>query len=427
MKDSATLLARAQKVMPGGVNSPVRAYGAVGGKPPFISRAEGAYLYDVEGRRYLDYVLSWGPLILGHRHPAVVAAIEEALARGTGFGAPTEGEVVLAEMLVEALPAVESVRLVNSGTEATMSALRLARAYTGRSKIVKFAGCYHGHVDYLLLQAGSGALTYGVPSSPGIPPAVAATTIVLPYNDSEALHRCFAAQGGEIAAVILEPVAGNMGCVPPDSSFLAAARRLTQDYGSLLIFDEVITAFRLGYGGAQQLYGIEPDLTCLGKIIGGGLPVGAYGGRREIMQMVAPVGPVYQAGTLSGNPLAVAAGTATLRLLRESNPYATLEARGEALAAGLAEAAASAGVPVTVNRRGSMLTVFFTGEAVRDYATATGADTARYARFFQAMLARGIYLPPSQFECWFISTAHGEAEITATLEAAHAAFRAVAE
>lgn len=426
LTNSATLLARAREVIPGGVNSPVRAYGAVGGNPPFIRRAEGPYIYDVDGNRYIDYVCSWGPLILGHRHPRVVAAVEEALADGTSFGAPTEREVVLAELLVEALPAVESVRLVNSGTEATMSALRLARAYTGRSKIVKFEGCYHGHVDYLLIKAGSGALTFGVPSSPGVPAAAAADTVVLPYNDTNRLAEFFAAQGREVAAVIVEPVAGNMGCVPPEPSFLAELRRLTRESGSLLIFDEVITGFRVGYSGAQGLYGVEPDLTCLGKIIGGGLPVGAYGGRKEIMAMVAPAGPVYQAGTLSGNPLAVAAGTATLSVLKETSPYGELEEKGRVLAAGLAEAAAEAGLPVTINRQGSMLTVFFTGEPVKDNATAVKADTGRFARFFRAMLAAGIYLPPSQFECWFISTAHGEEEIARTVEAARNAFKAAA-
>lgn len=426
MTASLDLLNRARQVIPGGVNSPVRAFGAVGGNPPFIRRGEGPFVYDVDGNRYIDYVCSWGPLILGHRHPRVVAALTEALADGTSFGAPTEREVVLAEMLVAALPAVDSVRLVNSGTEATMSALRLARAYTGRSKIVKFEGCYHGHVDYLLIQAGSGALTFGVPSSPGVPAAAAADTVVLPYNDTGRLAEFFAGHGQEVAAVIVEPVAGNMGCVPPDPGFLTELRRLTRESGSLLIFDEVITGFRVAYGGAQELYRLDPDLTCLGKIIGGGLPVGAYGGRREIMNLVAPAGPVYQAGTLSGNPLAVAAGTATLEVLKETAPYGELEAKGRLLASGLAEAAQEAGVPVTINQQGSMLTVFFTDGPVRDSATAQKSDTARFARFFRAMLAEGIYLPPSQFECWFLSTAHGEAEIARTVEAARRAFRAAA-
>lgn len=426
MTASLDLLNRARQVIPGGVNSPVRAFGAVGGNPPFIRRGEGPFVYDVDGNRYIDYVCSWGPLILGHRHPRVVAALTEALADGTSFGAPTEREVVLAEMLVAALPAVDSVRLVNSGTEATMSALRLARAYTGRSKIVKFEGCYHGHVDYLLIQAGSGALTFGVPSSPGVPAAAAADTVVLPYNDTGRLAEFFSGHGQEVAAVIVEPVAGNMGCVPPDPGFLTELRRLTRESGSLLIFDEVITGFRVAYGGAQELYRLDPDLTCLGKIIGGGLPVGAYGGRREIMNLVAPAGPVYQAGTLSGNPLAVAAGTATLEVLKETAPYGELEAKGRLLASGLAEAAQEAGVPVTINQQGSMLTVFFTDGPVRDSATAQKSDTARFARFFRAMLAEGIYLPPSQFECWFLSTAHGEAEIARTVEAARRAFRAAA-
>lgn len=426
LRRSAELLDRARAVIPGGVNSPVRAYGAVGGNPPFILRGEGPYIYDADGNSYIDYVCSWGPLILGHRHPRVVAAIEDALADGTSFGAPTEREVILAELLVEALPAVERVRLVNSGTEAAMSALRLARSYTGRSKIVKFEGCYHGHVDSLLIKAGSGALTFGVPSTPGVPPAAAADTVVLPYNDTERLAEFFISQGEEVAAVIVEPVAGNMGCVLPDPSFLAALRRLTAESGSLLIFDEVITGFRLGYSGAQGLYNIEPDLTCLGKIIGGGLPVGAYGGRKEIMAMVAPEGPVYQAGTLAGNPLAVAAGIETLTVLKETCPYSELEKKGQILAAGLAEAAAKANFPVTINRHGSMLTLFFTGDPVRDNASALKADTGRYARFFRSMLAAGIYLPPSQFECWFISTAHGEEEISRTLEAAGEAFKAAA-
>jgi glutamate-1-semialdehyde 2,1-aminomutase len=424
---SSSLLDRARQVIPGGVNSPVRAFGAVGGNPPFIRRGEGPFLYDADGNRYIDYVCSWGPLILGHRHPRVVEAVQEALADGTSFGAPTEREVVLAEMLVAALPAVESVRLVNSGTEATASALRLARAYTGRTKIVKFEGCYHGHVDYLLLEAGSGALTFGTPTTPGIPPAAAQETFVLPYNDPAALAELFSRHGRKIAAVIVEPVAGNMGCVPPDPGFLSELRRLTQENGAVLIFDEVITGFRVAYRGAQGLYGIYPDLTCLGKIIGGGLPVGGFGGRREIMRLVAPSGPVYQAGTLSGNPLAVAAGLATLTVLKEEDPYGELDRKAEMLAQGLAEAAKEAEVAVTVNRAASMLTVFFSSEKVKDKATATKSDTRRFARFFHGMLRRGVYLPPSQFECWFLSTAHGESEIKYTIDAARETFQEISE
>ncbi|MGB9886400.1 MAG: glutamate-1-semialdehyde 2,1-aminomutase [Moorellales bacterium] len=422
LKRSRELFRRAQRVIPGGVNSPVRAFRAVGGTPPFIVRGEGAYIYDVDGNRYLDYVGSWGPLILGHRHPRVIAALQNALATGTSFGAPTEGEVRLAERLTEAMPGLEMVRLVNSGTEATMSALRLARAYTGSEKIVKFEGCYHGHADCLLVRTGSGALTLGVPTSPGVPPGVLADTLVLPYNDLDALTALFARLGREIAAAIVEPVAGNMGCVPPEPGFLEGLRRLTRENGSLLIFDEVITGFRLTYGGAQTYYGVQPDLTCLGKIIGGGLPVGAYGGRGEIMERVAPAGPVYQAGTLSGNPLAVAAGTATLDELKATNPYPELERRAGLLAAGLQEAASQAGVEVTVNRIGSMMTVFFHPGPVRNAASVGQSDTRRYARFFHSMLQSGIYLPPSQFECWFLSVAHTEQDIELTLEAARKAF-----
>ncbi|MGB9920379.1 MAG: glutamate-1-semialdehyde 2,1-aminomutase [Moorellales bacterium] len=422
LKRSRELFRRAQRVIPGGVNSPVRAFRAVGGTPPFIVRGEGAYIYDVDGNRYLDYVGSWGPLILGHRHPRVIAALQNALATGTSFGAPTESEVRLAERLTEAMPGLEMVRLVNSGTEATMSALRLARAYTGREKIVKFEGCYHGHADCLLVRTGSGALTLGVPTTPGVPPGVLADTLVLPYNDLDALTALFARLGREIAAAIVEPVAGNMGCVPPEPGFLEGLRRLTRENGSLLIFDEVITGFRLTYGGAQTYYGVQPDLTCLGKIIGGGLPVGAYGGRREVMERVAPAGPVYQAGTLSGNPLAVAAGTATLDELKATNPYPELERRAGLLAAGLQEAASQAGVEVTVNRIGSMMTVFFHPGPVRNAASVGQSDTRRYARFFHSMLQSGIYLPPSQFECWFLSVAHTEQDIELTLEAARKAF-----
>lgn len=423
---SAAHYERALRYIPGGVNSPVRAFRAVGGTPVFIERGQGCRITDVDGNSYIDYVCSWGPLILGHAHPAVVRAVCDAAANGTTFGAATAGETELARLLVEALPGVEMVRLVNSGTEAAMSALRLARAYTGRAKIVKFEGCYHGHVDALLVKAGSGALTLGVPTSPGISFAVAQDTIVLPYNDIDAVEAAFAREGREIAAVIVEPVAGNMGVVPPQPGFLTGLREITARYSSLLIFDEVITGFRVAYGGAQALYGVTPDLTCLGKIIGGGLPVGAYGGRREIMEMVAPVGPVYQAGTLAGNPLAVAAGIATIRELQRPGAYEVLERRAALLASGLAQVAEECGVTLSLNRVGSMLTAFFTAGPVVDYASAVRSDTRKYATFFRAMLDEGIYLAPSQFEAAFVSLAHDEEEICYTIEAARRAFRAVA-
>jgi glutamate-1-semialdehyde 2,1-aminomutase len=422
---SGDLYLRACQVIPGGVNSPVRAFRAVGGDPPFIARAEGAYLYDEDGRSYVDYVLSWGPLILGHRHPAVVEALQGALERGTSFGAATLAEVELAEEIAAALPGVEMVRLVNSGTEATMSAVRLARAYTGRDKILKFEGCYHGHADAFLIAAGSGALTFGVPTSPGVPAAVATDTLVAPFNDLARVEEIFVRHGEEIAAVIVEPVAGNMGVVLPEPGYLEGLREITCRFGSLLIFDEVITGFRVAFEGAQGYFGVIPDLTCLGKIIGGGLPVGAYGGRRKIMEMVAPSGPVYQAGTLSGNPLAVAAGLAVLRVLKDRTLYDELARRTESLATGLAAAAREAGVPVRINHIGSMLTVFFTGGPVTDYATARRSDTARFAAFFRSMLEQGVYLPPSQFEAWFLSAAHGEEELRRTLEAARKAFAAI--
>ena len=409
--------------MPGGVNSPVRSFRSVGMDPLFIDHGEGAYVIDADGNRFVDYVLSWGPMILGHAAPQVVDAVARQAGRGTSFGAPTAGEVELTRRIVEALPSVERVRLVNSGTEATMSALRLARAATGRDLIVKFAGCYHGHVDSLLVQAGSGAATMGVPDSAGVPAAFASTTLVLPYNDIEAVRALFAARGQEIAAVIVEPVAANMGVVPPAEGFLAGLREITQQYGTLLIFDEVITGFRLGYGGAQGYYGVKPDLTCLGKIIGGGLPVGAYGGSAAIMSLVAPTGPVYQAGTLAGNPLATAAGVATLDGLRTEGTYDRLNGYMTALADGLRQRARAAGVPVTVNQVGSMLTLFFHPGPVTGWESAARADRERYARFFRAMLAQGIYLPPSQFEAWFASTCHGEDELEATLRAAQKAFR----
>ncbi|MDN5363832.1 MAG: glutamate-semialdehyde -aminomutase [Eubacteriales bacterium] len=416
----------AQKYIPGGVNSPVRAFKAVGGQPLFIDRARGSKIYDVDGNEYIDYVGSWGPMILGHNHPRVVEALKKYLDKGISYGAPTELETELARMIVEAFPAMDMVRFVNSGTEATMSALRLARAYTGRSKIVKFEGCYHGHADSLLIKAGSGALTLGVPSSPGVPAGIAADTINAPYNDLETLRQIFELEGENIAAVIVEGVPGNMGVVPPKEGFLEGLRQLTREYGALLIFDEVMSGFRVAYGGAQTLYGIEPDLTCLGKIIGGGLPVGAYGGRREIMEMIAPAGPVYQAGTLSGNPLAMTAGIETLQELQKPGVYEELEGKSARLAAGLEEAARKAGVRVTFNRVGSMLCAFFTDQPVTDYASALTSDTNKYAAFFRAMLEEGVYLAPSQFEAAFVSLAHSDEDIDRTIAAAEKAFRVVA-
>ena len=423
---SEALFARARELIPGGVNSPVRAFKAVGGQPRFIERGEGAYLYDVDGNRYIDYVLSWGPLIHGHAHPYVIEAIARTAALGTSYGAPTGLEVRLAEMVIEAMPAVEMVRFVNSGTEATMSALRLARAYTGRSKIIKFAGGYHGHADFLLVAAGSGALTLGIPDSPGVPQATTADTLIAPYNSVSAVEILFEEFPQSIAAVIVEPVAGNMGCVPPLPGYLQGLRDLTARFGALLLFDEVMTGFRVAYGGAQQLYGVAPDLTCLGKIIGGGLPAAAYGGKREIMSLIAPMGPVYQAGTLSGNPLAMAAGIAQLELLRQPGVYEQLEAGSAQLTAGLGAAAAAAGVSITQTQAGSMFCVFFTDEPVTDYATAKTANIKHFAQFFQAMLAQGIYLAPSQFEAGFLSLAHQAQEIEQTIEAASVAFAQLA-
>ncbi len=421
--DSAGLFRKAQQVFPGGVNSPVRAFRGVGGEPFFVARAAGARLTDVDGRSYVDFVGSWGPLILGHAPAAVVEAIAEAAGRGTSYGAPTPQEVEMAEVVTAAYPSMELLRLVSSGTEATMSAIRVARGATGRDVIVKFDGCYHGHADSLLVRAGSGGATLGIPDSRGVPEGLARLTATLPFNDLDAVRALFATRGDDVAAVIVEPVAGNMGVVPPAPGFLEGLREVTARHGSVLIFDEVITGFRVAYGGAQARYGVRPDLTCLGKIIGGGLPVGAYGGRRDLMSHVAPLGGVYQAGTLSGNPLAVAAGLATLRALREGDPYARLERLGARLEAGLRAAADKAGVPVTVNRVGSMLTGFFTGGAVTDYATARRSDTARYGRYFHAMLAGGVYLAPSQFEAAFVSLAHTEADID---QAARAATEALA-
>lgn len=424
---SQALFAKAQRVIPGGVNSPVRAFKSVDMNPPFIARGDGSRMWDVDGNEYIDYVCSWGPLILGHRHPAVVQALQHCLERGTTYGAPTDLEVNLAEKVADALPAVEMVRMVNSGTEATMSALRLARAYTKRNKIVKFEGCYHGHHDSLLIKAGSGALTHGVPTSPGVPEDIAGNTLNARYNDLELLEKIFTGVGSEIAAVIVEPLAGNMGVVPPTEGFLQGLRSLCDKYGALLIFDEVITGFRLSYGGAQTYYNVRPDLTCLGKIIGGGLPVGAYGGPREIMQMISPAGPVYQAGTLSGNPLAMTAGIATLEQLQQPGVYEELDRKSALLAQGLAQAAQAANVTVSFNRTESLQTCFFTREVVRDFATATASDTQRYAIFFRSMLAQGIYLAPSQFEASFVSLAHTDKDVEQTVEAAFQAFKAAAQ
>jgi glutamate-1-semialdehyde 2,1-aminomutase len=418
---------RACEVIPGGVNSPARAFGGVGGDPVFIARGEGPYLFDLDGNRYLDYVGSWGPLILGHAHPRVVKAVEEALHRGASFGAPTELETELAKMIVELVPSIEMVRMVSSGTEASMSAIRLARGFSGRDVVVKFAGCYHGHVDSLLVAAGSSATTLGVPNSPGVPKGATADTLLLRYNDTEGLAKAFRAHGGRIAGVILEPVVGNMGLVPPRPEFLSELRRLTLHHGALLIFDEVMTGFRLAPGGAQELYEQQPDLTVLGKVVGGGLPVGAFGGRADIMSKVLPAGPVFQAGTLSGNPLAMAAGLATLQQLRARPPYAKLERLGARLAEGLAKEAAAAGLPHQVQRVGSMWTLFFNAGPVTDYDTARQSDTARFARFFWALLDRGVYLPCSQFEAAFISAAHTEKQIDQTIAAAGEALRELAQ
>ncbi len=422
---SQQLFPIAKTLFPGGVNSPVRAFKAVGGQPVFIQRGQGPYLYDVDGNRLIDYVLSWGPLILGHAHPAVVAAIAETASRGTSFGAPSELEIQLAESIRSFMPAIEMLRFVSSGTEATMSALRLGRAFTGRSKIVKFEGCYHGHADLLLVKAGSGVATLGLPDSPGVPAESTANTLVAPFNDLPAVERLFEQFRGQIAAVIVEPVAGNMGVVPPFPGFLEGLRRLTRDSGTLLIFDEVMTGFRVHPGGAQALYGIQPDLTTLGKVIGGGLPVGAYGGRREIMELVAPSGPVYQAGTLSGNPLSMAAGIATLDALRQPGAWEAVEAAGARLQAGFCAAAEMAGVPLAFQRAGTMFTAFFSHQPVTNWESARRADTALYARFFNAVLEEGVYLAPSQFEAGFLSTAHGEAEIEFTLQAVRRALQEV--
>ena len=423
MTQSEELFARAQRLIPGGVNSPVRAFKAVGGTPLFIRKAEGARMWDADGKGYIDYVGSWGPLILGHAHPSVVEAITQAAVRGTSYGAPCAAEVELADRVVRLVPSIQKVRFVSSGTEATMSALRLARGFTGRNKILKFEGCYHGHADALLVAAGSGVATLGIPGSPGVPPGTVADTVTAPFNDLGAVEKVVEAHGPDLAAIIVEPVAGNMGCVAPHDGYLQGLRDLATRAGALLVFDEVMTGFRLATGGAQVLYGVKPDLTCLGKIIGGGLPVGAYGGRADIMDHVAPSGPVYQAGTLSGNPLAMAAGCVTLDLLQRAGTYMRLEMLAARLHAGLLGARDEADVKVTINRVGSMITLFFTPGPVHDYASAKTSDTALFARFFHELLARGIYFPPAQYEAAFVSLAHTESDIDATVRAAGEIFR----
>jgi glutamate-1-semialdehyde 2,1-aminomutase len=423
---SQTLWRKAQDLIPGGVNSPVRAFKSVGGDPIFIDRAEGAYMWDVDGNRYTDYIGAWGPMILGHQHPEVAKALHRAIDGGTAYGAPTAGEVALAELIAEVVPGIEMVRLVNSGTEATMSALRLARAFTGRDKIVKFSGCYHGHADFLLVKAGSGVATLGLPDSPGVPASTTSNTLTADFNDRASLEALFQSYPDGIAAVIVEPVVGNSGTVPPAEGYLAFLREITERHGALLVFDEVMTGFRVAYGGAQARYGVTPDLTCLGKIVGGGVPVGAYGGRKDIMSLVAPSGPMYQAGTMSGNPLATAGGLATLKALGQPGVYDALEAKGAKLAAGLRQAASDAGVTVQVNQVGSMVTVFFTATPVTGWPTADTCDRQAYGRFFHEMLKRGQYFPPAQFEACFISTAHTDADLDATIAAAREAFQAIA-
>ena len=422
MTTNHDLFARAQKLLPGGVNSPVRAFRSVGGEPFFTERADGAYLWDVEGKRYIDYVGSWGPMIVGHNHPTVREAVERAIRNGLSFGTPCPAEVTMAETIVSLIPSVDMVRMVNSGTEATMSAIRLARGATGRSKIVKFEGCYHGHGDSFLVKAGSGALTFGVPTSPGVPKASADLTLTLPYNDIDAATLLFTQEGKEIAGLIIEPVAGNMNCIPPKEGYLQALRELCTEHGVLLIFDEVMTGFRVALGGAQAYYGITPDLTCFGKIIGGGMPVGAYGGRRDLMEQIAPAGPIYQAGTLSGNPVAMAAGLAMLQLIQAPGFYEDLTARTVRLTDGILAEAKKAGVPFSVNRVGAMFGLFFTDETVESYAQATTADVAAFNRFFHGMLERGVYLAPSAFEAGFVSSAHSDDVIAETIATAAEVF-----
>lgn len=421
-KLSEKMFEEAKEYIPGGVNSPVRAFGSVDASPVFIDHGKGSKFYDVDGNEYIDYISSWGPLILGHCHPSVIKAIESTLLKGTGFGTPTELETELAKKIISAIPSVEMVRMVNSGTEATMSALRLARAYTKRDKIVKFEGCYHGHSDPLLIKAGSGALTHGVPSSPGVPESIAGNTINAAFNDLEAIKDIFKEMGNEVAAIIIEPVAGNMGTVLAESRFLEGLREITKEYGALLIFDEVMTGFRVGYGGAQNLFNIKPDITCLGKIIGGGLPVGAYGGSKEIMKNISPSGPVYQAGTLSGNPLAMSAGLATLNELEKDGVYEKLNALTTSLTDGLKETAEKVGIDVSINRIGAMFTLFFTGDKVTDFKTATSSNLEKFNVFFKHMLDNGVYFGPSQFESAFLSTAHTEEDIKNTIKVSEEAF-----
>jgi len=415
---SRRLFEEARKHIPGGVNSPVRAFRSVGGEPLFIKKAKGSKIIDADGKAYIDYVLSWGPMILGHTHPQVTAALKKAIANGTSYGAPTELEITLAKMVIKAVPSIEMVRMVSSGTEATMSAIRVARGHTGRNKIVKFEGGYHGHGDSLLVKAGSGVATFGLPDSPGVPTELAKLTITISYNDLDAFKDVTSREGEQIACIIVEPVAGNMGCVPPEPGFLEGLRQVCDKYGIILIFDEVMTGFRVAYGGAQQRYKVKPDVTCLGKVIGGGLPVGAFGGRREIMEKVAPIGPIYQAGTLSGNPLAMTAGIETLRLLSKPGVYKTLEKISADLEKGLRAAAAEAGVPVTFNRVGSMFTGFFTDQKVKDFSSAKTSDTTRFGKYFLSMLKNGVNLAPSQFEAAFVSLAHSRLDIGKTIEAA---------
>lgn len=423
-KTSKELFNEAQKYIPGGVNSPVRAFRSVGGDPVFIARGKGSKIYDVDGNEYIDYVGSWGPLILGHANEEVVEALRDTLENGTSFGAPTALEVAMAKKVVNAVPSIEKVRMVNSGTEATMSAIRLARGFTGRNKIIKFEGCYHGHVDSLLVQAGSGVTTLSLPDSPGVTPGTTADTISVPYNNLDAVRTVV--ENEKIAGIIVEPVAGNMGCVPPRPGFLEGLRKLTADNGVVLIFDEVMTGFRVAYGGAQERFGINPDLTCLGKIIGGGLPVGAFGGRAEIMDSVAPVGSVYQAGTLSGNPMAMTAGLTTLELLSQNGAYEALEAKSAKLAAGIREAAQEAGVTISSNRVGAMFATFFNGDEVYDYQSAKASDTETFGKYFHALLEQGINIAPSQFETGFMSLAHSDEDIEKTIAAARIAFKQLA-
>ncbi len=426
MTRSHTLFTQAQDYIPGGVNSPVRAFHGVGGDPVFFRSAEGAYLYDVDDNRYIDYVASWGPMIVGHAHPEVLAAVSAAIDKGLGFGAPTEIEIDMARLVCELVPSIEMVRMVNSGTEATMTALRLARGFTGRDKIVKFEGCYHGHSDSLLVKAGSGALTLGIPTSPGVPAALAEHTLTLGYNDIAQLEQTFASLGEQIAGVIVEPVAGNMNCIPPAEGFLQALRTQCDKYGAVLIFDEVMTGFRVAAGGAQAHYQVTPDLTTLGKIIGGGMPVGAFGGRREIMQQIAPLGPVYQAGTLSGNPVAMAAGYATLQLVQQPGFYDTLTATTRRLVDGLVQLGRRHGVPLAANQVGGMFGIFFTDEEhVTNFSQASACNIEQFKKFYHRMLAQGVYLAPSAFEAGFVSSAHSQADIDATLDAAEQAFKAL--